>query len=151
MTVVQFYHLTSTPLERALPKLMEKAYGAGLRTLVVAESNERIAQLNQLLWTYNPDSFLPHGSDKEPHSEDQPILLSSDLNQAPNRPLLCVTHPFMPEKPHCFERIIDIFDGQNAQELELVRQRWISYKNNGFSVSYFKQSENGAWEQKTAA
>src|SRR5437870_3857428 len=74
-TKVQFYHLTATPLERALPKLLEKALAGGFRVLLVAESEERIEQLNQLLWTYDPGSFLAHGSRKDGHAEEQPILL----------------------------------------------------------------------------
>lgn len=82
MTTVQFYHLITTPLERALPKLLEKAYGGGFKTLLVAESDERVEQLNQLLWTYDPNSFLPHGSVQDGDSEQQPILLATSIEQA---------------------------------------------------------------------
>ncbi len=75
MTAIQFYHLTATPLERALPKLLEKAYGGGFKILLVAESDERVEQLNHLLWTYAQLSFLPHGSAKDGNVEKQPILL----------------------------------------------------------------------------
>ena len=75
MTTIQFYHLTATPLERALPKLLEKAYGGGFTTLLVADSEEYVEHLNQLLWTYDPGSFLPHGSVKDGNVEQQPILL----------------------------------------------------------------------------
>src|SRR5262245_18463478 len=82
---VQFYHLTTTPLERALPRLLTKAHAGGFKTLLVAESEERVEQLNQLLWTYDPGSFLPHGSIKDGNAEHQPILISTEkeaLNQA---------------------------------------------------------------------
>ncbi len=80
MTAIQFYHLTATPLERALPKLLEKALAGGFRALLVAPSDERVEQLNQLLWTYDPNSFLPHGSVKDGHVDEQPILLVSSLS-----------------------------------------------------------------------
>jgi len=85
MTTIQFYHLTATPLERALPKLMEKAVAGGFKTLLLAESDERMEQLNQLLWTYDPGSFLPHGSMKDGHAEQQPILILSSLTSLPPR------------------------------------------------------------------
>jgi len=62
MAEVGFYHLTRAPLERALPRLLEKAREAGYRALVVAASEERVAALDALLWTYDPASFLAHGT-----------------------------------------------------------------------------------------
>ncbi len=77
--LVSFYHLTTTTLDQALPKLLEKAYGSGLRAHVWCESEARMEQLSALLWTYDPASFLPHGSEKELHPEQQPILIATSL------------------------------------------------------------------------
>lgn len=151
MTVVQFYHLTSTPLERALPKLLEKAYGSGLRALVVAESNERIAQLNQLLWTYNPDSFLPHGSDHDGHAEEQPIYLSTQQDAPNGAQMMVIINAATAQQPERFERIADMFDGSDAAALEAARRRWKHYREAGLAPTYMQQKEHGGWEQKTAA
>ncbi|MED5396188.1 MAG: DNA polymerase III subunit chi, partial [Pseudomonadota bacterium] len=42
MTEIAFYHLERSPLERALPKLLEKTLEAGKRALVVVGSVERV-------------------------------------------------------------------------------------------------------------
>ena len=60
VTEIGFYHLTCTPLERALPKLLEKVLASGARAVVRAGSDERVEFLNGALWTYQPASFLPH-------------------------------------------------------------------------------------------
>jgi len=306
MTQIQFYHLTATPLERALPKLLEKAYASGFKILLVAGSDERVDQLNQSLWTYAQLSFLPHGSVKDGNVEKQPILLVSSLeqfysslpprlrggrggdvqphfgkigegeyssrkpeamlhaeelrhnttdaenklwyflqkgnlgssfrrqhpvgnyiadfacieknliieldggqhnekkdydserttflekagykvlrfwnndvlantegvlqtiqsalNDSANHPpcppasggvkefdLLAVIDGATPEKPDAFERIIDMFDGNDAQAVEKARVRWKMYKDSGHSISYLRQNEAGGWEQKVAA
>ncbi|MBT4701302.1 MAG: DNA polymerase III subunit chi, partial [Rhodospirillaceae bacterium] len=62
MTSVAFYHLQKWPLDRALPKLLEKTVEAGKRAIVMAGSDDKIEALNGLLWTYENDSWLPHGS-----------------------------------------------------------------------------------------
>jgi len=49
MTEIGFYHLQRSPLERALPKLLEKVLEAGKRAVVVARSDERVEQLNGIL------------------------------------------------------------------------------------------------------
>ena len=84
MTTIQFYHLITTPLERALPKLLEKAVAGGYKVLLVTSSDEQVEHLNQMLWTYDPGSFLPHGSVKNGNVEKQPILITT-LDSLPPR------------------------------------------------------------------
>jgi len=151
MTAVQFYHLLTSPLERALPKLLEKAYGAGVKILLVAGSEERVAQLNDLLWSYDPGSFLPHGSAADGHGEQQPIFLSTQM-EAPNQAgVLVVTDGAVCEAPERFERILDMFDGNDPQALASARSRWTLYKNNGHAVTYMRQTPQGGWEQKAVS
>lgn len=147
MTSVQFYHLLTTPLERALPKLLEKAVSGGFKTLLVADSPERVEVLNQMLWTYDQDSFLPHGSEADGHVELQPILLSTELAPANGANLLLVTNGAKPENPAAFERIIDMFDGRDTQAVENARKRWTGYKEAGLELTYLKQTESGGWSK----
>ena len=60
MTEIAFYHLERSPLERALPKLLEKTLEAGKRALVVVGSVERVEAFDGLLWTYHQEAWLPH-------------------------------------------------------------------------------------------
>ena len=150
-TSVQFYHLLTTPLERALPKLLEKAYAGGFKTLLVADSEERVEQLNQLLWTYDQDSFLPHGSEKDGQAELQPILLSTRMDASPDAKLLLVTNGISADRPEAFERILDMFDGRDATVVENARTRWTTYKNASCEVTYLRQTESGGWEKKAVA
>jgi DNA polymerase-3 subunit chi len=150
-TTVQFYHLTTTPVERALPRLLEKAYSGGFRILLVANSEERVEQLNHLLWTYSQQGFLPHGSVKDGNVEKHPILLDTKIEPRNGAKLLALIDGTMPEKPEAFERIIDMFDGNDPQAVEKARQRWTAYKSAGHTLSYLRQDEKGGWEQKAAA
>src|SRR5205809_321355 len=60
MTDISFYHLTSTTLDQALPKLLEKALQGGFKAVVRAGSDTEAERLCGLLWSYDQDSFLPH-------------------------------------------------------------------------------------------
>src|SRR5882762_7491756 len=91
MAAISFYHLTSSPLAQALLKLLQSAMKGGYRVLLVAESPERVEQLNQLLWTFDPASFLPHGASGEPQANMQPVLLSTEFANDNNANLLVVT------------------------------------------------------------
>ena len=62
MADIWFYHLTSMPLERALPTLLSKTLEREKRAVVMTGTEERIEALNTLLWTYDAASWMPHGS-----------------------------------------------------------------------------------------
>jgi DNA polymerase III subunit chi len=68
-----FYHLTRVPLEKALPSIAERILANGERLVIVAEDEKLLTRIDALLWSYKPESFLPHGREG-----DQPILLSAD-------------------------------------------------------------------------
>ena len=148
MTSVQFYHLTATPLERALPKLLEKAVASGMRTLLLADSEAYAKRLNELLWTYDPASFLPHGGTDEPNPQTQPILVSASSKAENEAALLVVTNGAIPDNYADFQRIIDIFDGNNPQAVEAARSRWTQYKKGQHELAYMRQTEAGGGEKK---
>src|SRR3546814_8003130 len=84
--LVDFYHLTASPIERVLPRIGEKLLSEKERLLVVAEPN-LLDQLDSQLWSYARDSFLLHGRHDGPAPGEQPILLSPEpepLNGAQN-------------------------------------------------------------------
>lgn len=150
-TEIQFYHLTSTPLERVLPKLLEKALAGGFRALVLAENEARVEALNALLWTYHPDTFLPHGSAKDGFAQYQPIWLTHKPENPNRADLLLVTDGSALDDFSTFRRVLDVFDGSNEESLGKARLRWQSYKSAGHTVTYIRQKTEGGWEQQAAA
>jgi len=71
MPEVNFYIL-SNPQEAALLhvacRLTEKAWGQGQRVYVLAADDAQAARMDEMLWTFRQDSFVPH----EPFSGDNP-------------------------------------------------------------------------------
>ncbi len=82
MTEVYFYHLQNQPLEQVLPQLLEKCIERGWRCVVQAATDERVQALDQHLWTWRDDAFLPHGTDKETNAAEQPMLLTTSGDNA---------------------------------------------------------------------
>jgi DNA polymerase-3 subunit chi len=62
MAEIRFYHLTKSRLEDALIRLLRRVIDRKDRVVVMTGSGERTEALNALLWSYDPASFLPHGS-----------------------------------------------------------------------------------------
>ena len=89
---------------------------------------------------------LPHGSAKDGNAARQPVFLSTTM-EAPNEAnVLCVASGKIAPAPEKFERILDVFDGGNAEAVAQARTRWKQYKDGGHNVTYMRQGEDGAWE-----
>ncbi len=148
MTEIGFYHLTRTPLERALPKLLEKALGQGLRAVVVAGSEERVAALDTALWTYEQLSFLPHGTAKDGDAPDQPVFLTTEDENPNGATLLFLADGATSAHLAAFERCFDLFDGADPDAVAAARERWRAHKAAGHDLAYWQQNDRGGWERK---
>ena len=147
MTDINFYHLTARSLEWALPKLLEKSIQAETRAIVMAPSEARVADLNAHLWTFEPDSWLPHGSEKDGNAEEQPIWLTTADENPNNARFLFLTDGAISEHVNDFERVFELFDGRNEAAVKLARARWKDYKAAGHALVYWRQTQSGGWEQ----
>ena len=150
MTRVDFYHLQQKTLDEVLPKLLQKAYSTGKRIKVKIGTEERVEFINSLLWTYNDESFLPHGSKKDGFADQQPIWLSADIEN-PNTALFLFLVDVAEENAETltqYERVFNIFDGNSTEAVQQARRLWKEYKNSGCEVYYWQQDNAGKWIQK---
>lgn len=147
MTDVGFYHLERSPLERALPKLLEKVLEAGKRAVVMAGSDERVDALNAVLWTYEQGSFLPHGSAADGDAAEQPVWLTTADENPNNAEILVLTDGAASVRMGEYERCLEMFDGKDEAAVAAARERWAAYRDAGHEIAYWQQTERG-WEQK---
>ncbi len=149
MTEIRFYQLRRTPIETALPELLEKSLARGWRAVVQASSEERVDALDAHLWTYNEHSFLPHGTWREAEAADQPILLTVGADN-PNGAAVrfLIDNAPIPDDTSGYERVVLLFDGEDEEALALARQRWTEAKSGGLEMTYWQADDNGRWIQK---
>ena len=135
MTDIGFYHLTRSPLERVLPKLLGKALATGARVVVMAGSSERVDVLDQMLWTYDAASFLPHGSARTGEAEVQPIWLTVDDENPNESSILILIDGASSERVAEYERCLEMFDGNDKAVVAAARARWGDYAPAGLSLT----------------
>ena len=151
MTRVDFYHLLSSPLETALPQLLEKALEKDMRVVVKTVSRERATHLDSALWTYRNESFLPHGCIGQARDvEHQPVWIA-DTDDNPNGASLLV----LVDRADCadvnaFERVVDMFDGHDDEAVASARRRWKARHDAGHVLNYWQQTPRGTWEKKAS-
>jgi DNA polymerase-3 subunit chi len=147
VTEVRFYHLQRQRLEDALPALLEKARERGHRIVVQAGSPERVKALDGLLWTYRPESFLPHGSGSAATAADQPIWLTAN-EENPNAADVLILVDGASAELSSYTLCCELFDGLDDDAVAAARKRWAEYKAAGHGITYWQQGERGGWEKR---
>ncbi len=148
MAEIGFYHLKHAALGSALAKLLEKAFAGGFRVLVLTPNEAEAERLNQLLWTYDPASFLPHGGPKDGRAAEQPIYLTATWENPNGADMLIQTGGAEGQEFEAFRRVLDVFDGNDEDQVVAARHRWRRYKDGGHSLIYWQQKPTGGWEKK---
>ncbi len=145
---IRFYHLQKQTLDQALPQLLTKALSMGHKIVVKLKNQQSVDHMNQHLWVFRPDSFLPHGSKKDGFAEHQPVWLTAD-NDNPNGAKVIMTGGgALPDNAKDYDLCCEFLDGFDDDAVKAARERWKSYKDEGFDVTYWQQDEKGAWSNK---
>lgn len=142
---VDFYHLSRTPIERVLPRIAERILASGGRLLVVAGEAEMRGRLDQLLWTYAPDSFLPHGLAGGADDARQPVLIGDAVDAANGAGNIALADGVWRPEALQFGRAFHFFTDERIREARLA---WKDLAGkDGVERRYWKQDDAGRWEQ----
>ena len=122
---------------------------------MLAGSTERVEALAALLWTYRPDSFLPHGTARDGEPGRQPIFLAAagegGSENPNNAPVLILSdgarHPGLGD----FRLVCELFDGHDEAAVAAAREQWRTCKEAGHAVVYFQQADTGKWQETARA
>jgi DNA polymerase-3 subunit chi len=147
MAEIGFYHLTRATADQALPALLGRTLSAGQRAVVLCGSPERVAALDASLWLCPEPDWLPHGTAATGDADLQPIWLTTE-DEAPNNARFL----FLIDGAHSarldqYDRVFDLFDGNDEQAVMAARGRWRTAKAAGHNLTYWQQTERG-WEKK---
>ena len=148
-TEVLFYHLERATLEEVLPTLLEKTLERGWRAVVQVGNEEGLEALDEALWTYRAESFLPHGSARTGHADQQPIYLTTGDDTPNDARVRFLVQSATPAVYDGFLRMIFMFDGGDADAVTQARSQWKAAKAAGCAVTYWQQNESGRWEKKS--
>ena len=148
MTETRFYHLERRRVDEALPTLLEHALEEGRRVLVRVASDEMVAALNERLWTYDDASFLPHGAAGDGDPMTQPVFLTTELENFNAATMLVrLSGAETGDADDTFDLVVILFDGRDEAALALARGEWRRLKDQGRTISYWRESDEGGWER----
>lgn len=147
MSEFRFLHLERRRIDQALPDLVAEALASGQRVVVQAATEERVEALNERLWTYSDESFLPHGSARDGEPQAQPIYLTA-RDDNPNGAQLRVLLSGVAVAPFAaagYERVALLFDGRDEEAVAEARREWTELRTAGVAPSYWRESDDGGW------
>lgn len=153
MTEVLFYHFSGTPPAEFLPKLLEKTLERGWRAVVRVQSYERVRMLDEYLWVYDEESFLPHGADAavpevpDRYARQQPVWITAgdDMPNMPQVMFLPDGVPAVPEPVRNLERLVVIVDDRENSLIHSYRE---FLKQEGHTVTSWSRGSGAGWEKK---
>jgi DNA polymerase III subunit chi len=136
MPKVSFYILTGKPpqlRERFACKLAEKAYRLGHRVYIQANDSLLAQEMDDLLWTFRPGSFVPHARINTEEARDAPVLIGQGEPPETECDLLINLNPEVPAFFSRFKRIAEIIDQEKAQR-QAGRQRYRFYRDHNCTL-----------------
>jgi DNA polymerase-3 subunit chi len=134
MTRVDFYILPQPDDDARWQfacRLVDKAWRLGNRLLVHTANGTIGQKLDELLWSYRPDSFLPHAI--LPASQLSPVHIGWGDNSGSHHDLLINLGDSIPGFFSRFERVAEIVCQQPAQ-LATSRERYRFYRERGYEL-----------------
>ena len=124
---VDFYVLKSSTAKQRWTfacRLTEKAYLRDLKVVLWSDSAADAEAVDELLWTFNERSFVPHDLAA---AGTAPVRLTPDLDAVESADLLVNLSARLPARLERFSRIAEIIDG-DADRRRLGRERFKAYR-----------------------
>jgi DNA polymerase-3 subunit chi len=138
MQIVGYYHSIS-PLEKVLPKLLEKVLASGQRAVVMASTETDLKTIDSFLWTYSKSELLPHGTADDGNPEFQPIWLTC-LEENPNQAsLLVIIGDLRPSNITEFTKVLILNPSWSSSQ-----SNWAKTKGN---FTLWTEQIGGGWQQ----
>jgi len=136
MTRIDFYILPDQAPEQRLRftcRLVEKAYTLGHRVYIHTDNERTAAHLDELLWTYRADGFIPHQRSEEATEAPAPIEIGQDQDPAQHDDLLVNLAANTPRFFSRFQRVAEVII-QDPAVLDDSRKRFSFYRTRGYPM-----------------
>ena len=132
------FYLIDKPRFREQPLLLvcelaKRGYAANLSILVLARDAAQAEAIDDLMWSFDPDEYLPHqiaGMDEG--DDDTPILIATPDMDIPARSMLINLRDVAPNGS--FDRVLEVVPADPSARAPL-RERWKHYQSLGFEVN----------------
>ena len=143
MTRVDFYVLTNKNSQQErfhfACRLVEKAVKQGNRVLIATDDEQSSENINTLLWSFSPESFVPHAIVGSEAAQTAPVVISHDTDDEAHHDVMVNLGLGLPEYFSRFKRVSEIVV-QEQSVLEATRKNYSWYQQRGYPLNTHKLS-----------
>jgi len=130
------FYLIDKPRFREQPLLLvcelaKRAFATQQSTLILARDHAQAEALDELLWAFDEDAFIPHQLAGDDDDADTAVLIVPPGVDTPERPLVINLRENCPDG-RC-ERVLEVVAADPA-ERDGSRLRWREYQRRGFEL-----------------
>ena len=131
------FYLIAKPRFREEPlrlvcELARKAHDSGQPTLVLARDREQAEAIDDLLWAFDDDAYIPHQIAGDDEDDLAPVLIATPDMDVALRPLVLNLRDAPVDG--AFERVLEVVPADDSAR-EPLRERWKQYKARGLDVN----------------
>ena len=133
MPRTDFYVLNETNIDARYPyacRVIDKAYQRGHKVYVNCTDKTEAHLLDEMLWTFRDDSFIPHNLHGEGPTPPPPVQLGFDVEPDGFRDILINLSPEIPTYFTRFRRVIEVVT-QDEKWKETSREHFRFYRTQG--------------------
>jgi DNA polymerase III subunit chi len=140
VTQVDFYILEADSDDARLRlacRIVDKATQLDHHVFIHSTSDDEARKLDELLWTFSQNSFIPHRIVREALNEPplEPVLIGINQQPAPGRwDVMINLATDVPEFFSRYERVAEVVDGNSARR-EHSRERYRFYRDRGYKLN----------------
>jgi len=132
MTRVEFYFNVADKLAK-VTQLCERAVTKGRQLTVFTPDDAMSNQLQQKLWQYTPDSFLPSALPFDDTNQDVPIILDATGEHLIQDDILINLKDEYPPFFSRFRYLVELV-GNDEDDKVAARRRYKFYRDRGYQV-----------------
>ena len=139
MTRVDFYLLPVSEPHGRLTfacRLVERVFTEGHHIYVHASSTEQVLQLDEMLWSFRAESFVPHHALAEGNPEDAAaVTIGCGDDPGAHHDVLINLDQRIPPFFSRFQRVAEIVLN-DAEQRNASRERWRYYRDRGYALEH---------------
>ena len=124
---------------RLVCRLIEKAYKAKHRIYIHTSNQSEAHHLDELLWTYRDDSFLPHNLYGDGPNPAPPIQIGFDAIPEKQNDILINLSTTIPDFYPQFARILEVVSSETETQT-ISREHYKHYRSQGHDINTHKLS-----------
>ena len=141
---VYFYNSSQRDIVADIAVLTERLFLKNASIVIFCTDQETVAVVDDFLWAYKEDGFIPHSTQKNEKSSVYPILITSRIDQGYEHDVLLVLNGLLIKEKDWqkFYKIYYFFDDQDNKEKENARSMWKNFSSLNAECKYWVNKKN---------